>query len=102
MILLEIPVSNFSDDNWNVVVTKKQLPSETVTSVPNCGYGGFGWLISINSRFYDCNDFVVILKKYDSSYEFTGVRTVSDFLLIPDGGSVNEYYIVVVGQDSSK
>jgi len=85
---------SYSSDNWQVVGKKVHLPSITPTTIPNIGYGGFGWSIRV-ACIVSVKDLQVALFKQDVLINVYALDDKGYCTLIPDGGSIDDYQIII-------
>lgn len=96
IILTNATDFEIKDEFWDISKSIVHLPSETSTATPNAGYGGFGIRLTINSQFFKYDDLEVTLHKNDSSYSYkTTLAQNNTCVLVPHGGSLNEYSITI-------
>lgn len=90
--------TNFEIDTefWKVKKSETHLPSKTDTAVQQAGYGGVGILLEINSQFYSHHELEITIYKNNSAYSYkTNVSSNNTCVLIPQGGELNDYSIVI-------
>lgn len=81
---------------WKVKKSETHLQSKTDTAIQQAGYGGVGILLEVNSQFYSHNELEVTIYKNNSSYSYkTDISSNNTCVLIPQGGELNDYSIVI-------
>lgn len=85
-------LQDYSSDNWKVSLIKKQLTCSTSTTVPNVGYGGFGWMIKV-ACVEGINDLKVALYRDDVLLNTSTLDQLGTCVLIPDGGEAADYRV---------
>lgn len=80
---------NYNSDNWEVIGHITHLPSVTPTTVPNAGYGGYGWALRIFEK--DGSDIWVELFKNGQPVHKQKIQNGNECILVPDGGIPDNY-----------
>lgn len=82
---------NYYSDNWEVTGHITHLPSITPTTIPNAGYGGFGWALRVYEK--EGSDITVELYRDTQRVQRQTVDNGSECVLIPDGGEPDDYQV---------
>lgn len=85
----------YISDNWNIKIKRMNISSVTPTIIPNIGYGGYGWALSIFHSTIKLDNIKIGLYRNNILINTYKPDKKGKCIMSPDGGTPDEYRIML-------